>query len=124
MPPEYVRDSVLTYSVDTYAFGVVMLEMITSRNPYCAFSASTQSHAGPNVDLVAATAEARQHFAEGRQADLTGVVDLQLGIPEIQLQATVTMANACLVADHTARPAMKTVAERLAALLAALNDTT
>ena len=34
MAPEIIRDKKYTYSVDYYSLGVVILEMLTGRNPF------------------------------------------------------------------------------------------
>ncbi|WIA38325.1 hypothetical protein OEZ86_001662 [Tetradesmus obliquus] len=91
MAPETIRDGVLDYACDAYAFGVLCWEMITGSRAWAGLS----------------------HEAVLAQVGGEGSLELPMGLPPVLEE----LLAACLAKDPAARPTFKQMLPRLEAYL-------
>ncbi|GAB4846522.1 hypothetical protein Ancab_025527 [Ancistrocladus abbreviatus] len=114
MAPEYIENGVVTPKLDVFAFGMVMLELLSGKVAATASSHDEINGKGGEEMLYASTIE---HVLEGEnvRGKLESFMDADLG-HEYPLQLAYSMAqlaNSCVARDMNSRPSM---AEALIAL--------
>lgn len=100
--PEYVQTGLITPAIDVFAFGVILLELVTGHMPF---------HPGRQPPNLAAWAVPLINASE-----FTRLVDYRLeGAYDVaQLQAVAMLAAVCLDGNPKGRPSMQQVADWLA----------
>ncbi|GBG59231.1 hypothetical protein CBR_g32248 [Chara braunii] len=107
MPPEYLVDGKLTEKNDVYAFGVVLLELITGKK------AVIRDNGSQTITLVAWATPLLEVLSTSSLMEIT---DPELNITAMQLRTVYALANVaakCVQPWPDARPAMSEVVERI-----------
>lgn len=107
--PEYLADGLVTTKMDVFAYGVVLLELVSGREA---------AAAADNGELLLADAEervfrGREEKLEARAAAWMDPVLAEQSCPPGSVAAVVSVARACLQRDPAKRPSMVDVAYTL-----------
>uniref|UniRef100_M1CS53 Receptor protein kinase n=2 Tax=Solanum tuberosum TaxID=4113 RepID=M1CS53_SOLTU len=117
MPPEYGHSGIISSKIDVYAFGVVLYELISSKEAVVKEDGIDEARS-----LVALFAEAHNHPnpIEG----ISRLIDPKLedNYPFDSVQKMIQLANACTEKDHEMRPTMRSVVVALMALSPSIED--
>nr|XP_009761305.1 PREDICTED: chitin elicitor receptor kinase 1-like [Nicotiana sylvestris] len=117
MAPEYGRSGIITPKVDVYAFGVVLYELISSKE-----AVVKEDGVDDARSLVALFEEAHNHPnpIEG----ISRLIDPKLGdnYPFDSIHKMAQLAKACTEKDHQMRPTMKSVVVALMAFSSSTED--
>jgi serine/threonine protein kinase len=114
MAPEYMEDGVITPKLDVFAFGVVMLELLSGREA----SSGAEMHGGDHEELLYASIR-RVLDGDNVREKLRGFVDPSLR-NEYPLDIAFSMAQLaknCVAHDLNSRPAMPEVFMTLSKIL-------
>ena len=109
MAPEWVYNSPITSKVDVYSYGIVLLEMITGKNP----TTGVHSNAGEesyNGRLVTWVREKR-----GDASWLEHIIDpaIKTNFDECKMDLLARVALDCVEVNKDRRPTMSQVVEML-----------
>ncbi|XP_049396285.1 lysM domain receptor-like kinase 3 [Solanum stenotomum] len=117
MPPEYGHSGIISSKIDVYAFGVVLYELISSKEAVVKEDGIDEARS-----LVALFGEAHNHPnpIEG----ISKLIDPKLedNYPFDSVQKMIQLANACTEKDHEMRPTMRSVVVALMALSSSIED--
>jgi hypothetical protein len=118
MAPEYIENGVITPKLDVFAFGVVMLELLSGRE-----ATAADKHGGDDEELLYASI---RRVLEGNNVreKLRGFVDPSLR-HEYPLDLAFSMAQlskSCVAHDLNSRPAMPEVLMTLSKILSSSLD--
>ncbi|KAI9076057.1 hypothetical protein K1719_041991 [Acacia pycnantha] len=117
LAPEYVHQGVISPSTDIFAYGVVMLEILSGQTPI-----SRPNEKGEGS--VWLTDKIKSVLELGNEEELRGWMDKALG-ENYSLDAAVTVANiarACVEEDYSMRPSAGEVVEKLTILIEELAE--
>ncbi|XP_055816822.1 lysM domain receptor-like kinase 3 [Solanum dulcamara] len=117
MPPEYGHSGIISPKIDVYAFGVVLYELISSKEAVVKEDGVDEARS-----LVALFGEAHNHPnpIEG----ISRLIDPKLedNYPFDSVHKMVQIAKACTEKDHAMRPTMRSVVVALMALSSSTED--
>ncbi|KAH0768199.1 hypothetical protein KY290_002547 [Solanum tuberosum] len=117
MPPEYGHSGIISSKIDVYAFGVVLYELISSKEAVVKEDGIDEARS-----LVALFGEAHNHPnpIEG----ISRLIDPKLedNYSFDSVQKMIQLANACTEKDHEMRPTMRSVVVALMALSSSIED--
>ncbi|GBG77313.1 hypothetical protein CBR_g23643 [Chara braunii] len=121
MAPEYMRSGILSEKIDVYAFGVILLELLTGRN------AVSPNPSGMGWQTLADWAKPLLESADGVKAGMTltlsEILDPCLRNEEVGLTfdrvtaETLRLASKCVVEEHDSRPKMSLLATTIDGLI-------
>nr|XP_043608327.1 putative receptor protein kinase ZmPK1 [Erigeron canadensis] len=111
MAPEWVYNLPITSKVDVYSYGIVVLELITGRDPTW-----DQGSDNERVDLVSWVREKVDDFGDNlTEAQITDILDptLKDEYENHQMEALLKVALQCVEENKDARPTMSEVVQIL-----------
>jgi len=118
MAPEYIENGVITPKLDVFAFGVVMLELLSGRE-----ATAADKHGGDQEELLYASIR-RVLEGDNVREKLQGFVDPSLR-NEYPLDLAFSMAQlakSCVAHDLNSRPAIPEVFMTLSKILSSSLD--
>ncbi|TYI82466.1 hypothetical protein E1A91_D05G222200v1 [Gossypium mustelinum] len=112
MAPEWVFNRPITSKVDVYSYGIVMLEMVSGKNPRKGIELIEGGKG--EMDLVTWVKE-KKEGAESKETWVEEIIDrtLEGNYDKKKMEILVAVALDCVQEDRDARPTMTQVVERL-----------
>ncbi|MBA0623641.1 hypothetical protein Godav_009092, partial [Gossypium davidsonii] len=112
MAPEWVFNRPITSKVDVYSYGIVMLEMVSRKNPRKGIELMEGGEG--EMDLVTWVKE-KKEGAESKETWVEEIIDrtLEGNYDKKKMEILVAVALDCVQEDRDARPTMTQVVERL-----------
>ncbi|KAI3844452.1 hypothetical protein MKW98_022350 [Papaver atlanticum] len=107
MPPEYLDFGSVTTKMDVYAFGVVMLELITGKDVILMHDGRRTEYLSTAMISVMAGEDLETKLGDFIDSNLRGNYGLELAL------AITRLSMSCLNRDPTSRPSMNEVASAL-----------
>ncbi|EEF52336.1 serine-threonine protein kinase, plant-type, putative [Ricinus communis] len=115
MAPEWVFNLPITSKVDVYSYGIVVLEMVTGKNP--GFGSHGIETIGDiqHKRLVALVRDKKNEGAGKKTSWIEDIVDPKLEgkYDQIKMEILITVAMQCVEDERDARPTMSRVVEML-----------
>ncbi|WRX28732.1 Protein kinase domain - like 10 [Theobroma cacao] len=117
MAPEWVSNLPITSKVDVYSYGIVLLELVTGRNPAMKIHSSTDCEGGEDKGTLVTWVREQMKRATvaetwtGNSEIIDRALDGKYDISEMLI--LVTIALQCVQEDKDARPTMGQVVEML-----------
>uniref|UniRef100_A0A2P2MQG3 Receptor-like serine/threonine-protein kinase n=1 Tax=Rhizophora mucronata TaxID=61149 RepID=A0A2P2MQG3_RHIMU len=115
MAPEWVFNQPITSKVDVYSYGIVVLEMLTGKNPSMEVKAAERrEEVDEHLNLVAWIRRKRSG-SNGKASWVEEIIDPIMGTEYNvdELESLVSVALQCVEEDKDARPTMGRVVELL-----------
>ncbi|XP_037493814.1 putative receptor protein kinase ZmPK1 [Jatropha curcas] len=115
MAPEWVSNLPITSKVDVYSYGIVVLEMITGKNPATLASHSTETCGEIEHKRLVTIVRDKKIKVNGMASWIEEIVDptLERKYDQEKIETLVTLALQCVEEDRDARPTISKVVEML-----------
>ncbi|CAJ1791539.1 unnamed protein product [Sphenostylis stenocarpa] len=117
LAPEYVHQGIISPSIDIFAYGVVLLEVLSGQTPI-----SRPNEKGEGSIWL--TDKIKSILGSENENELRGWIDSALG-ENYSFDAAVTLANiarACVEEDSSSRPSAREIVEKLSRLVEELPE--
>ncbi|XP_074380978.1 putative receptor protein kinase ZmPK1 [Apium graveolens] len=117
MAPEWISNQSITSKVDVYSYGIVVLEMISGRNPATNVYDDTDGSCRPEQKMLVKWIRDKMQAANGTGKDfaIRDIVDSRMnGVYDMpRMEALVQVALQCVEDQESARPTMSQVVDML-----------